>query len=75
MSVEIQEDEEEVPENKIKQIPKKTSIIHHPWHNVNLGPEYPDSFHAVIEIPALSRVKTELHKPTGLLKVNRILHS
>lgn len=76
MSVEIQEDDdEEIPENNSAKIPKKSTIIHHPWHNVNLGPDYPDSFHAVIEIPALSRVKTELHKPTGLLKVDRILHS
>ncbi|KAK8881996.1 hypothetical protein M9Y10_044635 [Tritrichomonas musculus] len=76
MSVEIQDDEEEVPQqNQQPKLPKQSLIIHHPWHNVNLGPEYPDSIHVVIEIPALSRVKTELHKPTGLLKVDRILHS
>ncbi|OHT02383.1 Soluble inorganic pyrophosphatase 2 [Tritrichomonas foetus] len=50
-------------------------MIHHPWHNVEIGQSSPDVIQCVIEIPADSRVKTELDKPTGLLKVDRILHS
>jgi inorganic pyrophosphatase len=49
--------------------------ISHPWHGVPVGPNCPDVVNAVIEIPALSRVKTELDKATGLLRVDRILHS
>lgn len=45
------------------------------WHDVTLGNEVPEYFRAVIEIPIGSRVKYELDKPTGLLKVDRILFS
>ncbi|EAX99718.1 soluble inorganic pyrophosphatase, putative [Trichomonas vaginalis G3] len=54
---------------------ERTLSVAHPWHGVPIGPSYPDIVSAVIEIPALSRVKTELDKPSGLLKVDRILHS
>ncbi|MBT8492746.1 MAG: inorganic diphosphatase [Deltaproteobacteria bacterium] len=47
----------------------------HPWHAL---PNTPDSahqgFNVVIEIPRGSKVKHELDKPTGLLRVDRILH-
>lgn len=47
----------------------------HPWHGVPL-PEHPEEwFPAYIEIPAGSKVKYELDKPTGLLRVDRILYS
>lgn len=52
-----------------------TMMIHHPWHNVEIGQSSPDIVNSIIEIPMDSRVKTELDKPTGLLKVDRILHS
>ncbi|OHS98457.1 soluble pyrophosphatase [Tritrichomonas foetus] len=58
-----------------KKLPKRTMMIHHPWHNVSIGPSSPDVINAVVEISMDSRVKTELDKPTGLLKVDRILHS
>ena len=45
------------------------------WHDVALGEETPEFFRAVIEIPIGSRVKYELDKPTGLLKVDRVLFS
>jgi inorganic pyrophosphatase len=45
------------------------------WHDVDLGAECPEYFNAVIEIPIGSRVKYELDKPTGLLRVDRILFS
>jgi inorganic pyrophosphatase len=47
----------------------------HPWHDVSPGKELPRDFQAVIEIPLGSNVKYELDKPTGMLKVDRIIHS
>lgn len=58
-----------------QQYNEKSMMIHHPWHNVDIGNSMPDIVNCIIEIPAESRVKTELDKPTGLLKVDRILHS
>ena len=48
----------------------------HPWHDLpnNLDTQG-DSFNVVIEIPKGSKVKYELDKPTGLLKVDRVLYS
>ena len=47
----------------------------HPWHDVPIGSEVPDKFNVVIEVPKGSKVKYELEKETGLLKVDRILYS
>lgn len=47
----------------------------HPWHDVDIGPKAPDLVSAVIEVPRGSKVKYELDKPSGLLKVDRILFS
>ena len=47
----------------------------HPWHDVNLGKEAPAIVTAVIEIPKGSKVKYELDKESGLIKVDRILFS
>lgn len=47
----------------------------HPWHDVTPGEHLPAEFIAVIEIPAGSKVKYELDKLTGLLRVDRILYS
>jgi inorganic pyrophosphatase len=47
----------------------------HPWHDVAHGKNLPAEFVAVIEIPMGSMVKYELDLPTGLLRVDRILHS
>ncbi len=47
----------------------------HPWHDVSPGTELPRDFQTLIEIPLGSNVKYELDKPTGLLKVDRIIHS
>lgn len=48
----------------------------HPWHDL---PNNPDTvgkyFNVVIEIPKGSKVKYELDKPSGLLRVDRILYS
>jgi len=47
----------------------------HPWHDVSPGKEVPRDFQAVIEIPLGSNLKYELDKPTGLLRVDRVIHS
>ncbi len=47
----------------------------HPWHDVIPGERLPLEFTAIIEIPTGSSVKYELDKPTGLLRVDRILYS
>jgi len=47
----------------------------HPWHDVSPGKEVPRDFQAVIEIPLGSNLKYELDKLTGLLKVDRVIHS
>jgi inorganic pyrophosphatase len=47
----------------------------HPWHDVEQGDDVAEFFRAVIEIPKGSKVKYELDKATGLLTVDRVLHS
>jgi inorganic pyrophosphatase len=47
----------------------------HPWHDVTPGDKLPSEFVVVVEIPNGSRVKYELDKKTGLLKLDRILYS
>lgn len=47
----------------------------HPWHDVTPGDRLPAEFLAVIEIPIGSKVKYELDKETGLLRLDRILYS
>jgi inorganic pyrophosphatase len=47
----------------------------HPWHDVPLSDDPDDWFPVFIEIPKGSKVKYELDKPTGLLRVDRILYS
>jgi inorganic pyrophosphatase len=50
-------------------------LVMHAWHDVSPGKDIPRDFTAVIEIPLGSNVKYELDKATGLLKVDRIIHS
>jgi inorganic pyrophosphatase len=47
----------------------------HPWHDIAIDNPIEDSFPAFIEIPEGSKVKYELDKHTGLLKVDRVLFS
>ncbi|KAL0480473.1 inorganic pyrophosphatase [Acrasis kona] len=47
----------------------------HAWHDYDVGEGAPEVFNCVIEIPRGSKVKYELDKGTGLLKVDRILAS
>jgi inorganic pyrophosphatase len=47
----------------------------HPWHDVTPGENLPREFLAVVEIPTGSKIKYELDKETGLLRLDRILYS
>lgn len=48
----------------------------HAWHELPSRPQSPEgAVNAVIEIPSGSKVKYELDKPTGMLRVDRVLHS
>ncbi|GAU17425.1 hypothetical protein TSUD_233020 [Trifolium subterraneum] len=47
----------------------------HPWHDLEIGPEAPSVFNCVVEIGKGSKVKYELDKKSGLIKVDRILYS
>ena len=48
----------------------------HPWHDLPNNPDHADRWvNVVIEIPKGSKVKYELDKPTGLLRVDRVLYS
>lgn len=47
----------------------------HAWHDVPVGPNAPQIINAIVEIPAGGKVKYELDKETGLIKVDRVLYS
>ena len=49
--------------------------MQHPWHSVSKGDKAPQILNAVIEVPKGSKVKYELDKSSGLLRVDRILYS
>src|SRR6188768_1410510 len=53
---------------------KLTNVLH-PWHGVEVGPSAPRIVNAVIEIPKGSRAKYEIDKPSGLLRMDRVIHS
>ncbi|HEX8796880.1 MAG TPA: inorganic diphosphatase [Polyangiaceae bacterium] len=47
----------------------------HPWHDIEVPEPVEDGFPAFIEIPKGSKLKYELDKETGLLRVDRVLFS
>ncbi len=47
----------------------------HPWHDITPGEDLPKEFRTVVEIPLGSSVKYELDKPSGLIRVDRLLYS
>jgi inorganic pyrophosphatase len=50
--------------------------VAHPWHDLPNNPDDAhEGFNVVIEIPRGSKIKYELDKPTGMLKVDRVLYS
>jgi len=52
----------------------QTTVVH-PWHGVKIGSGSPEICNAIIEIPKGSKNKYELDKPTGLLKLDRVLYA
>jgi inorganic pyrophosphatase len=53
----------------------RTINILHPWHGADYGDKAPETVTALIEISKGSRTKYEIDKPTGLLKLDRIIYS
>ena len=53
----------------------KTTHVLHPWHGVHYGDQAPRTVNAIIEIPQGSRAKYEIDKPSGLLKLDRVIYS
>jgi inorganic pyrophosphatase len=47
----------------------------HPWHDVEIGKDAPRIVNAIIEVPQDARIKYELDKKSGLIRVDRILFS
>lgn len=47
----------------------------HPVHDIEVGPDIRAWVPAVIEIPRGSHLKYEVDKPTGLLRLDRVLYS
>lgn len=45
------------------------------WHDIDKNRVKPDDFVAVIEIPKQSKVKYEIDKETGMLMLDRVLHT
>ena len=46
-----------------------------PWHDVSIGESAPDFVTGIIEIPKNCRAKYELDKESGMLSLDRVLHS
>ncbi|MFN3316487.1 MAG: inorganic diphosphatase [Raineya sp.] len=46
-----------------------------PWHDIPVGDNPPNVVNAIIEIPKGSKGKFEIHKPSGLLMLDRVLFS
>src|SRR5579871_956193 len=49
--------------------------MNHAWHDLSPGEKSPQEVNAVIEIPLGSSVKYELDKPTGMIRMDRVLYS
>ena len=47
----------------------------HPWHGVSPGDGAPRIVNAIIEIPKGERAKYEIDKASGLLRMDRVIHS
>jgi inorganic pyrophosphatase len=54
---------------------RKTTTVLHPWHGAHYGKGVPEKVNALIEIPQGSRTKYEIDKETGLLIMDRVIHS
>ncbi|HIL56510.1 MAG TPA: inorganic diphosphatase [Rhodothermales bacterium] len=47
----------------------------HPWHDIPTGQNPSSTFNAVIEIPPGGKLKYEMDKRSGLLRLDRVLYS
>lgn len=47
----------------------------HPWHGIEVGEKSPKVVNMIVEIPKDSKVKYELDKETGMLKLDRFMYS
>ena len=47
----------------------------HPWHGAHYGDKAPQTVNGLIEIPQGSQTKYEIDKPTGLLRLDRVIYS
>ena len=47
----------------------------HPWHGAHFGDKAPQVVNGLIEIPQGSKTKYEIDKPTGLLRLDRVIYS
>ena len=47
----------------------------HPWHDVEIGADAPETVPVIVEVPKGSKTKYELDKKSGLIRVDRILFS
>ena len=47
----------------------------HPWHDIEIGKKAPKIVNMVVEIPKDSKIKYELDKKSGMLKMDRFLYS
>lgn len=50
-------------------------MVFHPWHEIETGDHAPEICNAFIEISRGSRAKYEIDKKSGLLILDRVLHS
>src|SRR5213592_1578352 len=56
--------------------PFKHQGVLNPWHDIEPGAEsLPGLFQAIIEIPLGGSHKYEMDKKTGMLRLDRVLHS
>ncbi|KAF6985679.1 hypothetical protein CFC21_003510 [Triticum aestivum] len=67
-------DSPKLNQRMVSSLSKRTAAAHS-WHDLEIGPEAPLIFNAVVEITKGSKVKYELDKKTGMIKVDRILYS
>lgn len=47
----------------------------HPWHDVSIGDNVPETVTGIIEIPKNCRAKYELDKASGMLILDRVLYA
>jgi inorganic pyrophosphatase len=47
----------------------------HPWHDVSVGSGLPKKVNMIVEIPKDGKIKYELDKETGMLRMDRFMYS